>query len=285
MNIVRELTEEHKRRHLAHRAKWFSRITSTEPIDQARVRTAVTSLFVEVSLPRPEHFLYYQSPAAALADFRHWQPLAGRGMTCFWPFQLPLCDPWAYWRQCGDRGDVVDLAVHRRPNPLGCYAFGEPVEGSGSLVAAAVLRQLWALSAPSPEIDWCSRVPDHLFARYPDELASLEESLDPEDGLSAHPHEIYLLGPFHWLVQEVACADSCATILGCRRNEALFGPLEELLDAGGLVFVFRNLCIACERPQEMLGPPLTVRFGDGYEVTTAPLDLPPLEDPDPEDGP
>ena len=46
--------------------KWRSKLTSTEPVDHAEVEAALGALYAAAGFPEPRHFLWYDSPLAAI---------------------------------------------------------------------------------------------------------------------------------------------------------------------------------------------------------------------------
>jgi hypothetical protein len=114
---------------------------------------------------------------------------------------------------------------------------------------------------------------DELF---PTEFDILEQRADAEDRqCQARVDEFIFLGPFEWLVREVACVDFCHTVLGCRRNGPLYRALEELIRWGSLVITFERVCLICDRPSvwgsegesphSRAGRPFA-RYPDGYRA-------------------
>ena len=140
-------------------------------------------------------------------------------------------------------------------------------EIAGNEIDPQLHETLWKLFEQDKADDWVKRIQEFLLTRFEQEDEVLDDRLHEED-----PHnqmrafEYYHLGPFNWLVHEVACADYCASVLHCRTNEAYYSALKDLLTYGSLVFTFRDLCILCERPVRVLEEHVIAEYPDGKIV-------------------
>jgi hypothetical protein len=187
-------------------------------------------------------------------------------MNCLWDYQLPLCDPRSYWRSWGVDRDLIHFAPRRKPNRQRCYAIldGES-PGPTSILSKTLHEELWAEFDMPRRRDWCATVLDSVGDRYASVIARLEEVGYREDPTcQAGIDQFIFLGPFDWLVREVACVDFCHAELSIPRDDALYIPLESLLHSGSLVFTFEKLCIMCDRPIA-IEPRIEFRDGSVFE--------------------
>jgi hypothetical protein len=250
----------------AHLDSWRRTALRTDPIDLAEAQLALSRLYTELTLPAPETYLRYASPAEALADFAAWAGRTGSITVNLWPYQLPLFAPSSYWRE-SHRDQPVDLAVRRRPNRHGCWSHGESIPGApGSILDLRLHGEIWLQSADLESVQWCQVLGDRLYHDFAGPLDELERRLSREDPTcQASLDEFLLLGPFSWLLREITCASYAMSALGCRWNHDLFDALQRLLQTASLVLTFSRLCIVCDRPSRIDGQGL-LEFRDGYRL-------------------
>jgi hypothetical protein len=268
VKVVCELTAKQRRQIPAYRRKWQAVALAIAPVDCRRVESAIRNLSHEIELNPPEEFIYYASPAAAWADFSTWFPRIGRCLVAYWSYQLPLFDPRSCWRKWGENRDVIDLAVRRGSEPNRIW-IGRPSREDihGNMLDPAINREIWAAFDNLADRDWAWRIVRDIAVRFPEEHERLLEKADGEDPSNPIDVAEYVyLGPFHWLIQELACVDFCQAVLGCRTNAALYGSLTDLVCCGSVLLIFESVCLICERPTSVLGGPVLARYGDGYTV-------------------
>ncbi len=268
MNSIREVTDRQWRTIPGYREKWRSIAMATSTVQRDRVETALRRLLHELRLRPPEACLYYCSPAAAWADFNSWFPGIGRCLVALWPYQLPLFDPCSFWRKFGNGRETIDLALHRTAKPgLAWTLHPEPIDKPGATLHPAVNREIWNAFDRILDVDWGWRTVRDVSAAFPEEHEQMMEQSDREDPSNPMDEAEYIyLGPFQWLIQELACADFCREQLGARTNTALYGSLTELVRYGSLLLTFERLCIVCERPASLLDGAAVARYSDGYVV-------------------
>lgn len=254
------------------RHKWETVVLSTARIHVPRLEDAFRCLYAELGITSLKECIYYPSPYAAMVAFAEWQPRVGSPLEMYWPYQLPLCDPASFWRQWGDRSPYVDLGVRRTRNALGCYASGHSLpDAPGELLTASFHQQAWAEFERIVPWDWAFAVKQDLAdKRYEREFESLQDLASEADPTcQVNVGECVFLGPYRWLVREVAAVDFCHTVLGARRNQQLYQALEGLLTHGSFCLTFENLLIVCDRPVEFRAAPenrVLVSYQDGHAV-------------------
>lgn len=159
----------------------------------------------------------------------------------------------------------VDLAAHRWPNRHGCLAFGYSLPLPGAVLSADLHARIWQQFADILSADWAARVAWGLADRHPEPFGRLQGLFTQQDPTCpAAVEQGLFLGPFNWLIAELACVEFCCRELGCRRNPELYEALESLVRWGSLTFTFGRLCIICERPTELTQE--RVLFSDAYCV-------------------
>lgn len=232
----------------AYREKWASIALSTERVDRPAAERALVGLYEELGLAAPASFLHYESPHAAFRDIDRWwdRRLVGDCSVCLWPEQLPLCDPSSYWRSSSHERRTIDFAVRRRSNAHGCWAYGESLPGEGRILSEEDHGAIWRAFDDMLPFDWVTPVIADLVAQFEEAFLRMEALGDPT--CQATHEDFLFLGPFPWLVQEVACVDFCHQELACRRNGDFYDSLESLLRSGSLTVTFPRLCMICERP-------------------------------------
>jgi len=268
MDTLGELTDGHRRQIAAYREKWKAIGLLTERVDRPRVEAALEALFREIEFQAPNDRLLFSSPAAAWADFPAWFPRIGRCLVAFWPYQLPLFDPQSFWRRFGGNRDTVDLAVCRVARPGMAWAPRAPRNGvPGTTLNAAVGREIWEAFDGLLDVDWAWRTARAVGEKFAEEHGRIEEQADREDPSNPIDVAEYIyLGPFQWLIHELACVDFCRTVLGARVNTALYDSLSELVRYGSLLLTFERLWIICERPAALHEGLVLARYGDATTV-------------------
>jgi hypothetical protein len=238
--------------------RWRELAFSTERIERAPLASAVTNLYRELSLSEPRDFVFFDSPTAALQAYPLWKNRTGRLAQMLWDYQLPLFDPSSYWRQHSQWRNL-DLAIRRKPNIHGCYAFGEALPGDGRVLTRREHAQIWntvlrCLDQP----DWCAEAVESLEENV--SMAELADRVAAEDSTSqAWPLDFLTLGPKGWFLREVAAVHFARNTLGCRVNDGLLDAQLGILRHGSLLLTFERLVIGIERP---------VRFESGQPCFT-----------------
>lgn len=267
MTMLNGLPADLGTRTVRFREVWDRAAMSSSSVVEADARNAVGALFRAIGIEAPTVFRVYSSPAAALIDFPQWISLVSERdcMPCFWHYQLPMCDPGSYWRRYGPALDHVDLAVRRWPNARRCLAFSESLPEQGLVLGRTSHETLWSSFSGLPTIDWMPAVVHDLARRFPGPLGTLQKFADTQDPTCQFPiTDFIFLGPFAWLVQEVACVDFCQQELGCRINREFYTALQSVLQAASMMITFNRICIFCDRPAEISLH--SILYRDGYEV-------------------
>jgi len=120
---ISAITAEQRERIPEFRGKWLETAQSVNRIDPTKTQHALEQLYAELQVNRLDEFLVVASPVEALRQFNAWNTRVGRYLNCLWNYQLPLCDPTAYWRQWGVDRDQIHFASRREPNKHRCYSL------------------------------------------------------------------------------------------------------------------------------------------------------------------
>lgn len=229
------LSREHKARAEAIRNRWRDAALSTEDRDRDRVSLAVQALYPEWALAPVSQILFFDDPYEAFGAYNSWKDGIGAIRSCIWQDQVDSRDASRDIVERDDLSQVEDLM-------------------------AAVLPWDWCDEVAADLDQVCSEVLQELRCRFEDE--------DPTDQCGIE--EFIYLGPFRWLVHEVACAAFCEDVLGAPSRGSLRSVLEDIAAYGGLVLTFRDLCILCDRPTSLRPHPPYIRFANGRHLEPSP---------------
>ena len=218
MNAIHERTDEHRRRLPACREKWKDVALTTESVDCKWVGVALMDQSRKIESKPPDQFLFFSSPATAWSDFTSWYPSIWRRLVAHWPYQLPIFDQQSYWRKFVEDRETVDLAIRRKAWPGEARKLLRQRNSvRGPTLGSSVRRELWEAFDKLFAVDWAWPTVRHLGVTFPQEhdhvidQADRDDPSNPMDGF-----ECIYLGPFSWLLHELACDGFCQVELGVR---------------------------------------------------------------------
>ena len=247
--IITEISDEQDEALGSYREKWKTVAKLTQPIDRERVAESIKLAYVASNFSKPE-IVFFCSPFAAIEEIlatKNFRAYLGRDIQhkfqkrCFDHLRHQIerqLDKNLFYKLL-NQIDYPDFPDHldQYSNPR---IFHFPV-GIESCVKAQIMKDLGKTEADYSDIS------ELLMA---------------------------LIRPAGW--SSWACMfDFCISVLGLQHDQKEWRIIRELMQCCGFIFQFKNVCIACDRPNKLLfdqgnllhaeGEP-ALQFDDGYGV-------------------
>lgn len=230
----------------SYRAKWRAIATLVEPTESERFTAAIKAAYTASNFPEPE-IIFYSSPFAAIAqilEIEDFRTYLGRDISR--KFRKRLAE---YLIRSIERQIEKSLFQELR-NRIQFADYNDRSDRySTSYLPMGIIDCVQVqLNKDFQAID----------ADYP-QLSSLLEAL---------------IRVADWSIWGCAI-DFGVSVLGLQHDRQKWKVLKELIECGGFLFMFENVCIACDRPSKLLfdaenllhaDSEAALEFPDGYKV-------------------
>ncbi len=225
-----------------YREKWLAKAATEDP-KPSELFEAYRQLARQLSLSVPTRFRSFSTFAECASSYCEWSQETG-SLSMYWTYQLPLLDPTSYWRQWSQEREYIHLETRRfQPDPYRAMMLDKSSPTPQVCLTRSLNETLWKLLTnewPESKFERVAHEYLDIHTEFFDQLDAQLYREDPTAQISGW--DMVYLGPFDWLVQEVAYADFLSNETELTGNP-LYEALETIARQAVLLLTFEKLLI------------------------------------------